>query len=242
MTASTQDEKGEIGMRPLHLKGKEGSKDLVCYVPGGVYWGAYGRITGPDSGWVDARDLTLCKRINNEMGSGVYSRAYDIRGNYDARLRFYKPYNWIRNIYTFAQANGYENLHLVGFSGGGSLASSQLLYYPDQMVRSLVIISGPVANSPVAVHVNAAYYADQIATRTLLVYGKDDGYRSHADLWRRNNRAAVLSEYTGGHDFQPRLDWVVQQVTNWQKKSKKALPLTRKPKRKRKIHQWLRLA
>jgi esterase/lipase len=242
MTASTQDEKGEIGMRPLYLKGKEGSKDLVCYAPGGFYWGAYGRITGPDSGWVDARDLTFCKRINNEMGFGVYCRGYDVRGTYDTRLRFYKPCNWIRNIYTFAQANGYENLHLVGFSGGGSLASSQLLYYPDQMVRSLVVISGPVANNPKAVHVNAAYYADQITTRTLLVYGNDDGYRSHADVWRRNNRAAVLSKYAAGHDFQPRLDWVLQQVVDWQKKSKKVAPLARKRRRKRKIPQCLELA
>jgi len=242
MTASTQDEKGEIGMKPLYLKGKEGIKALVCYVPGGFYWGAYGRITGPDSGWVDARDLTFCKRINNEMGFGVYCRGYDVRGTFDARLRFYKPYNWIRNIYTFAQENGYENLHLVGFSGGGSLASSQLLYYPDQMVRSLVVISGPVANSPKAVHVNAAYYADQITTRTLLVYGNDDGYRSHADVWRRNNPSADLRKYDGGHDFQPRLDWLVMQVTNWLKRCEAARLFIRKRRRKRKRLEWLKLA
>jgi pimeloyl-ACP methyl ester carboxylesterase len=228
-------------MRPLYLKGKEGSKDLVCYVPGGVYWGAQGRITGPDKGWIAARDLRFCERINAETGFGVYCRAYDVRGSYDARLGFYKPYDWIRNIYTFAQANGYENLHLVGFSGGGSLASSQLLYYADQMVRSLVIISGPVANNPKAVHVNAAYYADQITTRTLLVYGEGDGYRSHADVWRRNNPAAALKEYRGGHDFQPQLGWVVEQVVDWQKRSKRAVLLTKKRRRKRKSRQLLEL-
>jgi hypothetical protein len=99
-----------------------------------------------------------------------------------------------------------------------------------------------VANNPKAVHVNAAYYADQITTRTLLVYGKDDGYRSHADVWRRNNPAAVLREYDGGHDFQPQLGRVVKQVIDWQKTMKKPVLLARKRGRKRKRAQFLKLA
>lgn len=227
-------------MRTLYLKGKEGVKDLVCYVPGGVYWPAEGRVKGPDNGWVDARDLELCRRINTKTGFGVCSMPYDVRCIADEQRDMFKPINWIRkNVYDFAKSNGYEMLHLVGFSGGGSVASSQLLYYPDKLVRSLVIISGPVANNPKAVHVNAAYFSDQITTRTLLVYGKDDGYRSQADVWIRNNRAAVLSEYAGGHDFQPRLGSVVQQVMDWQKKSKKAVLPPRKPQRKHRKPQWL---
>jgi len=230
-------------MRPLYLKGEERAKDLVCYLPGGLYWGAYGRVKGPNKGWVDARDFEFCKRINTKTGFGVYSTPYDVRCTYDRQRDVYKPINWIgRNIYAFAKSKGYERLHLVGFSGGGSVASSQLLWYPDEMVRSLVIISGPVANSPVAVHVNAAYSADQITTRALLVYGKDDGYRSHADVWIRNNPAAVLSEYTGGHDFQPQLARVVEQVTKWHRASAKAVLLARKRRRKRKRSQWLKLA
>jgi len=240
MTASTQDEKGDTVMRPLYLEGKEGTKDLMCYVPGGVYWPAQGRVVGPDKGWVDSRDLEFCKKINTKTGFGIYSKPYNVGWTYDRKRNVQKPINWIRkNIYDFAKSNGYERLHLVGFSGGGSVASSQLLYYPDKLVRSLVIISGPVANNPKAVHVNAAYFSDQITTRTLLVYGKDDGYRSQADLWIRNNRAAVLSEYEGGHDFQPRLDSVVQQVMDWQKKSKKAVLPPRKVQRKHRKPQWL---
>jgi predicted esterase len=168
---------------------------------------------------------------------------YDVRCKADEQRDMFKPINWIRkNIYDFAKSNGYERLHLVGFSGGGSVASSQLLYYPDRLVRSLVVISGPVANNPKAVHVNAAYFADQITARTLLVYGKDDGYRSQADVWIRNNQTAVLSEYAGGHDFRPRLEWVVEQVMDWHKKSGKAVLLTTKPRRKRRKPQWLKLA
>jgi len=243
MTASTQQTKERNRMRPLYLKGKERTKALVCYLPGGVYWGAHGRITGPDKGWVDARDLEFCKRVNKETGFDVCRKNYDVRSKWNDNKRIYVPHNWIqKNIYAFTKSEGYESLHLIGFSGGGSLASSQLLYYPNEMVQSLVIISGPVANNPKAVHVNAAYYADQITTRTLLVYGKDDGYRSHADVWRRNNPAAALREYKGGHDFQPQLGWVVKQVIDWQKTMKKPVLLARKRRRKRKIPQWLKLA
>lgn len=243
MTANTQNERGEIGMRPLYLKGEEGIKDLVCYIPGGVYWGGRGRITGPNKGWVDGRDLEFCKSINTKTGFSVYSKPYDVGWTRDKKRDVFKPINWIRrNIYAFAKSKGYERLHLVGFSGGGSAASSQLLWYPDEIVRSLVIISGPVANSPMAVHVNAAYFADQITTRTLLIYGKDDGYRSHADVWIRNNPAAVLKEYAGGHDFQPHLLRVVEQVTKWHRASAKAVLLPRKRRRKRKRSQWLKLA
>jgi len=230
-------------MRPFHLTGKEETKDLVCYLPGGVYWGAHGRITGPDKGWVDARDLEFCKRVNKGTGFDTCRRDYDVRSKWDDNKRMYVPNKWVqKHIYDFAKSKGYERLHLVGFSGGGSVASSQLLYYPDRLVRSLVIISGPVANNPKAVHVNAAYYADQIATRTLLVYGNDDGYRSHADVWRRNNPDAVLKEYDGGHDFQSELDSVAKHVIDWQKSSVKVALRVRKRVRRRKRSQWLRLA
>lgn len=112
-----------------------------------------------------------------------------------------------------------------------------MLYYPNTIVESLVIISGPVANHPKAVHVNAAYYADKIRTRTLLVYGKDDGYRAHADVWRMNNTSAELMEYRGGHDFAPVLDSVIARIVNWEK-SKKRIKYRR---RRRRMAQRLRL-
>ena len=81
-------------------------------------------------------------------------------------------------------------MHLVGYSGGGAVASSQLVDHGKDMVQSLIIINGPVAeNKP---HMNAAYYADRIKPRTLLIYGTKDDYRRAIDIWKKKNRAGTL--------------------------------------------------
>ena len=198
---------------PLYLAGQN---DLICYLPGGIYWGSSGRVVSTDAEWVDARDLEICIRLHQRTECGVYSLTYDIRSSFDTGLLFYKPHKWINRVYDFAKTKGYTKVHLVGFSGGGSVASSQFLYYPDPIVRNLIIISGKTAHKPKAAHVNAAFYSDQITIPTLLIYGRTDGLRPDANEWIKNNLRAKLIEYEGGHDFQPMLklveDSIVQQI------------------------------
>ena len=197
---------------PLYLEGRD---DLICYLPGGIYFGSSGQITS--SGWVDARDLELCTRLHRRTGFGVYSLGYDIRSAFSVPLLFYKPNNWINRVYDFARTKEYERVHLIGFSGGGSVASSQTLYYSDPIVKNLIIISGMVGHNPKAAHVNAAFWSNQILPPTLLIYGRDDGLYSGAVEWLKHNPETKLIPYNGGHDYQPVMsqveDAIVAQIS-----------------------------
>ena len=176
-------------------------------------------IAGPHDWFLD-RDYELCRRIRDRTHFGVHSRAYDITSTWNADEKRPVPAKWITRIYRYAKTKKYRCLHLVGFSGGGAVASSQLVDYPDDMVRSLVVISGPIAlDKP---HMNAANYADRIKPRSLLIYGTEDDFRKGAEIWRKRKPAEPL-DYPGGHDFgrkgQESFEKVANGVIEWLKKS-----------------------
>jgi len=218
---------------PLFLEGTR--TDLVCYIPPGRHHADEGRIVGPydewQNEWIDDRDRELCNRIYKETGFSVYCERYNIRAK---RLKngTYQPNNWIdRNVYAVARGNHrrfknkYQRLHLVGYSAGGSVASSQLLAYPNPIVKSMVIINGKVAvenrkgfRLP---HVNAAFDADKIIAKTRPIYGDSDDFRKHADVWREKNPRVDFKEYKGGHDFfkEGKFGEVLAYVLEWLKSS-----------------------
>jgi hypothetical protein len=193
---------------PIHIRGT--INELVVYLPGGMQQS--GRLYGPAGGWSDPRDLEFIKRLNAK-GYGVYALGYDVLSSYDAALGFYKPYNWIKkNVYDFTVANKYDSVHLVGFSGGGALASSQVLYYPDPLVKDMVLIGAPVNNNPKYVNMNAAFYSDQIVVPTYLIYGSSDQYRTGADTWVIKSPNTKWNQYVGGHGYEVAFDQVVDWV------------------------------
>lgn len=212
---------------------KPGRKDhLVWYFSGGKLRpdGREGVIAGPLKGdlLID-RDKELCKRIHEQTEFGVRCESYDVgsRRSDDDRI----PHAFIQGVYKYAQENGYRWLHLVGFSGGGAVASSQLVYHSNKngkMVQSLVIIGGPIAEHTgdpkgCVPHTNAADYADRIAARTLLIYGKQDPLRRGIAAWKEKNDRAELFYYEGDHDFGKRgersFERVSKKVIDWLKKS-----------------------
>lgn len=207
------------GLLLLFLPGSK--KDLVCYVPPGNRYPSTGRVAGPENQWDSdrdhKRDSEFCKRINKQTGFSVFSYRYDVGSAPRKGEKVYVPHNWIRNVYAFARENKYERLYLVGFSGGGMVASSQLVYYHDDpIVKSLVVISGDVAAGPDKPHRNAAFFADQIRARTLLIYGDKDGDAVRgARVWKQQNPLADLKPHSGGHDFYDQFDLVTQEVVDF---------------------------
>jgi len=199
---------------------------LVCYVPPGELnpGGLSGRIAGPLGGWVVGRDYEMCRRINEKTGFAVYSPCYDITSHWEPEEKRGIPASWIRGVYRYAKEKmKHRFLYLVGFSGGGAVASSQLVDYPDKMVQGLVVISGPVAEG--GPHTSAAFYADRINVRTLLVYGKRDGYNRGVDKWMETTRQSKTRVdklyYEGGHDYGERdssFKLVTNAVVDWLKK------------------------
>jgi len=186
--------------------------------------GRNGVVAGPPvGGWVVGRDYELCRRINERTGLAVYSPCYDITSNWDPEEKRGVPAPWIKGVYRHATKTlKHKFLYLVGFSGGGAVASSQLVDYPDKMVQGLVVISGPAAEG--GPHTSAAFYADRINVRTLLIYGKLDGYNKAIGVWmertRQNKTRVDKLYYEGGHDYGKRRDTfelVKNTVIDWLK-------------------------
>jgi pimeloyl-ACP methyl ester carboxylesterase len=184
-----------------------------------------GRIAGPRGGWVVGRDYEMCTRINSKTkgtGFAVYSPSYEITSRWDPKQKRGVPAPWIKGVYSYATKKKHSFLHLIGFSGGGAVASSQLVDYPDKMVQGLVVISGPAAEG--GPHTSAAFYANRINVRTLLTYGKLDGYNRAVDVWmqraRENKTHVDKLYYEGGHDYgQPKdsFELVTNTVIDWLK-------------------------
>jgi hypothetical protein len=214
----------------------------VCYVPPGELNpdGLSGRIAGPRRGWVVSRDYEMCSKINGKTGFAVYSPCYDIYSHWEPSENRGVPDPWIKGVYRYvAEKLKHRFLYLVGFSGGGAVVSSQLVDYPDKMVQGLVVISGPMAEG--GPHTSAAFYANRINVRTLLIYGKLDGYNRAIDVWMRTRQDKTQADkllYEGGHDYGERKD-SFEQVTNtvidWLKnvaQSSRVLSLRRRRKRR----------
>lgn len=216
-------------VRPARFS-RPGTKDhLVWYLSAG--WlrpdNREGCVAGPlkKGDWLIDRDKELCKRIHERTRFGVRCEPYDVGSRRSDAGRI--PYGWIRGVYKYARENGYRWLHLVGFSGGGAVASSQLVYHSNKngkMVQSLVVISGPIAEHTgdpkgCVPHTNAADCADRIAARTLLIYGKQDPLRRGIAAWKRKNDGAEPFYYEGDHDFgkrgEPSFERVSEKVLVW---------------------------
>jgi hypothetical protein len=206
----------------LYLPAKGDRGHLVCYIPPGeVNPGqTAGMIAGPLGGWVVGRDYELCRRMNEKTGFAFYSPVYEIYSHWNPEENRGVPNPWIKSVYNYATKLNHKFVYLVGFSGGGAVASSQLVDYPDKMVQGLVVISGPVAEG--GPHTSAAFYADRINVRTLLVYGKADGYKRGVDKWMETTRQTKTHVdelyYEGGHDYGERNDsfeLVTNAVVGW---------------------------
>jgi len=200
-----------------------------------------GVIAGPLEGWVVGRDYEFCRRINDKTGLAVYSPCYEINSRWNPDENRGVPVPWIRNVYRYATKQKHKFIYLVGFSGGGAVASSQLVDYPDKMVQGLVVVSGPVAEG--GPHTSAASYADRINVKTLLVYGKADGYKRGVDKWMETTRQSKTRVdklyYEGGHDYGEQngsFELVANAVVDWLKKAAcpaGALTLHKRRKRRR---------
>ena len=208
--------------------------------PGGLS----GRIAGPLGGWVVGRDYEMCSRINEKTGFAVYSPCYEITSRWEPGEKRGVPAPWIKGLYrSTTEKMKHRFLYLVGFSGGGAVASSQLVDYPDRMVQGLAVISGPVAEG--GPHTSAAFYAGRINVRTMLVYGKGDGYNRGVDKWMETTRQSKTHVdklyYEGGHDYGERnssFELVTNAVVDWLKKV--ACPAGALTLRKRKKHRRTR--
>jgi len=221
--------KGEIDLLAVRLFKVllQGSKkDLVCYLPPGKWRG--GRVWGPGGEWNSdrdkRRDSEFCDRIWKQTGATVGACFYDIGSSPAAKDEVCRPHMWIKDIYDFAKKGKYERLHLVGYSGGAMLASSQLAFHPpkpdrhDPPVRTLVLIAGEVAAGLNMPHRNAAFFADKISARTRLIWGTDDNpARLGAQKWKECNQNADTQRYDGGHDFYKdgQFDNVTRMVVDW---------------------------
>lgn len=230
---------------PLYLPAKGDPDHLVCYIPPGEVNPDFrtGVIKGPLCGWVVGRDYEICSRINDKTkgtGFAVYSPCYEITSRWDPDQKRGVPAAWIKGVYRYAKVK-HKFLYLVGFSGGGAVASSQLVDYPDKMVQGLVVISGPMAEG--GPHTSAAYYADRINVRTLLIYGKLDGYNNAINVWmertRQNKTRVDKLYYEGGHNYgEPKdsFDLVTNTVIDWLKKAARSSKVLGLRKRRKHRH------
>lgn len=221
----------------------DGKKDhLVCYL-----WGGKIRppenprgIAGTQKDWEPARDSVLCERIHDQTDFGIHSPEPPYRSSWewsDKEGRII-PKDFVKRFYDLARKRRYKWIHLLGFSGGGAVLSSALVHHSDKkdagMVKSLVVISGPIAedgqhNDPekdkftCIPYTDAAFYAKNIKTETLLIYGDADFLKDGAAEWKKRNKAKVPPFYHGGHDFgregQESFKQVAKTVIDWLKNS-----------------------
>jgi hypothetical protein len=221
----------------------DGKKDhLVCYL-----WGGRIRppenprgIAGTQKDWEPARDSVLCKRVLEQTGFGVHCPEPPYRSSWewsDKEGRII-PKDFVKRFYDLAKKRRYKWVHLLGFSGGGSVLSSALVHHSDNkyvgMVKSLAIISGPIAEHAqhkdedknrftCIPYTDAALYAENVRAKTLLIYGEEDFLKEGATEWSKRNKVQVPSFYHGGHDFgregQETFEWVAKTVIDWLKNS-----------------------
>lgn len=111
-------------------------------------------------------------------------------------------------------------------------------------VKSLVVINGPIAEREgkfsCVPHTDAAYYADRIKARTLLIYADQEALRRGVAIWKQRNQAEDR-EYVGEHDFgktPQSFDTVTKMVTDFLKESPdqkpRVVPLARRKRVRRK--------
>ena len=212
---------------------EESKKDLVCYLPPGKKGGASELLlSGPGNEWDSdrdkCRDTKLCNLLSTRTEFTVGACLYEVYGlgSLD-KDGVRKPMNWIGDLYRYAKRMKYERLHLVGYSGGAMLASSQLVFHPQPAdcptVKTLVLIAAPVADGLDKAHRNAAFFADRVKARTRLIWGTDDNEaRLGAEEWKKRNPAADSQPYTGGHNFYDdgQFDKVSEMAISWIKEER----------------------
>jgi len=221
---------------------KDGKRDhLVCYLWGGeIKPPGFTGIVGTLGNWENARDSVLCERIREQTDFGVHcpESPYVSSSEWSDKEGRSIPTEFVRRFYNVAKKRRYKWIHLLGYSGGGAVLSSALAHHSDKpdarMVKSLVVINGPIAERgqsgdpkrdkfSCVPHTDAAYYAQNIKARTLLIYGDDDPCRKGVEEWNKRNKAEVPPFYHGGHDFgregQESFEWVAKTVIDWLKNS-----------------------
>jgi len=213
----------------------DGKKDhLVCYL-----WGGNIRppehphgIMGTLGNWENMRDSVLCKRILEQTDFGIHSPDSPYRSSWKTDEEGHIiPTEFAKRFYDLAKKRRYKWIHLLGYSGGAAILSSALVHHSDKkdasMVKSLIIINGQIAERTgdysYPPYTDAAYYAERIKARTLLIYGDDDPCRNDVEEWNKRNKAKVPPFYHGGHDFgregQESFEQVAKAVIDWLKNS-----------------------
>ena len=218
----------------------DGRKDhLVCYLWGGkIKPPGFTGIVGTLGDWENARDSVLCERIREQTEFGVHSpkspyfSSWEWSDKEDRNI----PKGFVKRFYNVGKKRRYKWIHLVGFSGGGAVLSSALAHHSDKpnasMVKSLVVINGPVAERgqhgdpqrdkySCVPHTDAAYYAQNINARTLLIYGDQEPLRDGVAEWKKRKKAEDWY-YHGEHDFgrtAQSFDSVTKKVIDWLKNS-----------------------
>jgi len=243
---------------PFTWPGKK--NHLVCYLWGGniVRGSCYIETTGHD--WKDERDRVFCERIKEGTGFGVHCAAPPYRTSFEWSdvERQIVPIDFTERFYREARKGGYKFIHLVGFSGGGAIASSALAHHSDKkdadMVRSLVVISGPIAERgqygdrekdkfTCIPYTNAAFYAGNIKAKTLLIYGDEDFLKDGVAEWKKRTKENQVEEwyYHGDHDFGKNsknfgsvTDKIIEFLKNSPDQGPRVAPLTRRKTLKRK--------
>lgn len=228
-----------------------GKKDhLVCYLWGGdIKPPGFSGIVSTLGHWKDERDGVFCERVNQQTEFGLHCPApYATSFEWSEKESRHIPREFTKRFYSEARKGGYKSIHLVGFSGGGAVASSTLAHHSDKkdasMVKSLVVINGPIAEREgkfsCVPHTDGAYYADRIKASTLLIYGDQEQLRRGVAVWKARNLAKDLT-YHGGHDFgetSESFGTVTKMVIDWLKKSPdqrpRVAPLIRRKGVKRK--------
>lgn len=238
------------------LPGKK--NHLVCYLWGGkIKPPGFTGIVGTLGDWKDERDGVFCERINQETGFGVHCRTppYFSSFEYSEKEGRNIPTEFVRRFYREAKNGGYKFIHLVGFSGGGAIAASTLAHHSDKknasMVKSLIVINGPIMERgqrrdpekdklSCIPHTDAAYYAQNIKARTLLIYADQEFLREGVAEWKKRNKAEDWY-YPGEHDFgktKENLEKVTNRVIELLKESPdqglRVAPLARRKRAKRK--------
>jgi len=218
----------------------------------------YIETTGHD--WKDERDRVFCERIKEGTGFGVHCAAPPYRTSFEWSdvERQIVPIDFTERFYREARKGGYKFIHLVGFSGGGAIASSALAHHSDKkdadMVRSLVVISGPIAERgqygdrekdkfTCIPYTNAAFYAGNIKAKTLLIYGDEDFLKDGVAEWKKRTKENQVEEwyYHGDHDFGKNsknfgsvTDKIIEFLKNSPDQGPRVAPLTRRKTLKRK--------
>ena len=231
---------------------------LVCYLWGGdIKPPGYSGIVGTLGHWKDERDGVLCERIHEQTKFGVHCTTPPYVASFEWSDKEGRniPREFIKRFYSEARNDGYKSIHLVGFSGGGAVAASTLAHHSDKkdasMVKSLIVINSPIAERggsgdpqrdkfSCVPHTDAAYYAKNIRTRTLLIYADQEVLKEGVAEWKKRNQVEDWY-YQGEHDFgktPQSFDSVTKKVIDFLKSSPdqevRVAPLARRKRAKRK--------